>query len=323
MDEFEFISGMLAGLAGPEGLGLQDDGALWSPPKGRQAVISMDTLLEDVHFPKGQFDRRLAEKLLAVNVSDLTAKAAEPLGYFLSMSLDERVGTNALSEFCIGLAAAQKRYGVRLWGGDTTRSKAGISLTVTLIGTVENGKMLRRNGARPGDILCVSGTVGDAYLGLQCIKGCMNAAQAKTRFWLEAYHTPHPPYELRTSLGKYASSALDISDGLIADAGHLAEVSGVGLDIYLTTIPLSSDTSGWLLCQDDHIEARTQLATGGDDYQVLLTIKPSRLPKLQKQAKQNGLKLTTIGKVIKGQGVRCLDSIGQEIPIKKSGYTHF
>ncbi len=323
MDEFGFISQVLSQLAGPEGLALKDDAALWSPPKGQQAVINLDTLVEGVHFPLGKFDHRLAEKLLAVNVSDLTAKAATPLGYLLSLSLGKNVTEDGLFDFCNGLARAQSHYGVKLWGGDTTRSSGETNLSLTLIGTVESGKMLKRSGARPGDLLCVTGTIGDAWLGLQCVQDKMNATQAKTRSWLERYFTPEPPFELAGGLGKYASAALDVSDGLVADAGHLAQVSGVGVEIYLTTLPLSSDASGWLLCQEDHIEARLKLATGGDDYQCLFAIKPSKLSRLQKLARQAGIRITTIGKITKGQGVRCLDSIGRDIPVETPGYSHF
>ncbi len=323
MDEFGFIAEHLAKLAGAEALELKDDVALFSPPKAQQIVISTDTLVEAVHFTKGQFDADLAAKLIAVNVSDIIAKGAKPIGYTLSLALGKTIGEADLVEFVSGLAKAQQDYGLKLWGGDTTKTKGQTVLTLTIFGLIPTGKTVLRAGAKQGDLLCVSGTIGNAYLGLKCVQGKMPLALLKTRRWLQAYKTPKPPFALYEALRKYANAAIDISDGLIADAAHLARASNVAAEIYLTTIPLSSDTSGWVLCQDDNIAARVKLATGGDDYQLLFSISQKYLPKLLKQAEAFDIAITAIGKITRGSGVVCLDSKGKLIKIDRPGYTHF
>ncbi len=322
MDEFSFIANHLAKLAGQEALELKDDIALWSPPKSHKIITSMDSMAEGVHFPQGRFNADLAYKLLAVNISDLTAKAVQPCGYLLSLSLGDDIDENALSDFVFGLAEAQKYFSVKLWGGDTIRTNAKTVLTITIFGTSKN-RVVLRSGAKAGDLLCVSGNIGDAYLGLQAIKGNMPAVMRDTKVWKQAYDKPEPPIKIIPILAKYANAALDISDGLIADARHLVNASGVGAEIYLTTIPLSSDSLVWILSQKNAIKARADLASGGDDYQVLFSIAPNNLPRLQKACAKYGVKITTIGKITKGAGVACLDSKGKLIKINKSGFKHF
>ena len=323
MDEFGFIANYLSALSGPEGLILKDDAAVWAPPKGQDAVISMDTQVEGIHFPDGKFDAGTAEKLIRVNISDLVAKGANPLGYFLSLALCEDVDQEALADFSAGLASAQARYNIKLWGGDTTRSTNKNVLTITMIGTVPKGKTVLRSGAKAGDLICVTGKIGDSHLGLKTILKQMDADKNQTKTWLQSYHLPNPPYGLRGEVQKYASAAIDISDGLLADAGHIADVSGVGMDVFLTTIPLSSASTKWVLSQPKHRDARLQLATGGDDYQVLMTIPEKSLSGLKKQADKVGIPITVIGKVTTGLGVKCRDSQGNEIDVEKPGYRHF
>ena len=323
MNEFEFITTYLQGLSGPESLALKDDVAIWRAPSGQDALITMDTLAEGVHFPDGKFDAELAQKLLRVNISDLIAKGAKPAGYFLSLALSQEIKEQDLAHFVRGLAQDQDNYNLRLWGGDTTRTKAGSTLTITMLGTAPKGKAVRRLGAKPGDLLCVTGRIGDAYLGLKTLLGELDAPKAQAQYWQQAYHVPEPPFALRASILKYASAALDISDGLMADAAHLADVSDVGAEIFLTTIPLSHASTGWVLGQADHKQARLELATGGDDYQVLMSVPKIRLAGLKKQAQKSGIDLTVIGQVIPGSGIKCCDSRGNEIAVKKSGYTHF
>jgi len=323
MNEFEFIAKYLSGLAGPEGLDLRDDAAIWKPAKGRDAVISMDTQVEGVHFPDGKFDAQIAEKLIRVNISDLVAKGAEPVGYFLSLTLSEQVDEDALTAFCQGLASAQSTYGIKLWGGDTTRTKQKNVLMVTIIGTVPTGKAVLRSGAKIGDLVCVTGTIGDSYLGLKTVLEQMDDVGSQSDFWTRAYHLPDPPFALRGVIRKYAHAALDISDGLLADAGHIASVSGVGIDIFLTTIPLSTASTRWVLSEPNHQKARLDLASGGDDYQVLMCVAERNITALQKQAGRAGISLTVIGKTTDGDGVKCRDSQGKEVQVDKTGYTHF
>lgn len=326
MNEFGFIAEYLSRLAGPEGLSLKDDAAIWTPPKNLDAVISMDTQVEGVHFPDGKFDASVAEKLIRVNVSDLVAKGADPIGYFLSLTLSPNVDEDALENFCNGLASAQSIYGIKLWGGDTTRtqkSKSKNVLTITIIGTIPKGKIVQRAGAKPGDLVCVTGTIGDSHLGLKTVLKQIDADASQSKAWMQAYHIPNPPYGLRTAIRKYASAAIDISDGLVADAGHIADVSGVGMEIFLTTIPLSTASTRWVLGEKEHLNARLQLATGGDDYQVLMCVPERNLSGLKRQASKFGIGLTVIGKVTNGTSVICRDSQGKEIQVETPGYMHF
>lgn len=325
MDEFEFIAQHLVQLSGDEALGLQDDVAIWSPPKGMDAVISMDTLVEGVHYPKGKFDAELAQKLLAVNVSDLTAKGADVQGYFLSLALASSIDRSTLGDFCIGLGVVQNMYSLALWGGDTTKSEENTVLTITIVGTVPKGEAVKRSGAQSGDALCVTGTIGDAFLGLKAhLKQLDNDMSASSLNHLnDAYNLPQPPYMFRQGIRKFATAALDVSDGLIADAGHLAHASNVGLEIDFSEIPLSEVSRNWLSEQSDEIEAVIQLATGGDDYQSLMSIAAANLDNARKIANAKGIKLTEIGRVVEGVGVTCLDREGNSISIEKPGFTHF
>ncbi len=323
MDEFGFIAKHLSVLAGPEGLDLKDDVAVWPAPKGLDIVMNMDTLIEGIHFPDGKFDAQIAEKLIRVNISDLVAKGADPSGYLLSLALSKKVEEANLEEFCQGLVDAQQRYGISLWGGDTTRVSGKNVLTVTLIGTVPKGKSVLRSGANPGDLVCVSGHIGDSYLGLKLLLNQIHASDYQSTYLKNIYHMPEPPFALRTAIRKFATAALDISDGLLADAAHLASASHVGIDIFLTTIPLSIESTKWVLGERDHLKARLKLAAGGDDYQVLLTLPENKFAALKRQAIRANISLTVIGKITKRLGVRCLDSQGNEVVVDKAGYKHF
>lgn len=316
MGEFEFIAKYLAQLCGPQALDLKDDVAVWTPPSGQDAVISMDTIVEGVHFPNGKFDVQVAQKLIRVNVSDIIAKGAAPLGYVLSLCLPNQVDEKQLAEFCKGLAKDQEKYGLKLWGGDTTRTNASCVLSLTIIGTLPHKKAILRSGAQVGDVLCVSGTIGDSYLGLQSLLGNI---EEQNECWDAAYHLPKPPFKMCHQIREFASAALDISDGLIADATHLARASKIGLYIDLPKIPLSQETKQWMGRQKNHMDALIKLASGGDDYQVLMTIPKGKYD----QALKQGINITEIGAATEELGVKCHDVNGERIKIPKSGYTHF
>ena len=325
MNEFDLISTYLADLAGPEGLGLIDDAANWSPPAGFDAVISSDTLVEGVHFPIGKFDAALAQKLIRVNISDLVAKGADPEGYLLSLTLNEETTQSQIASFCQGLAKDQKNFGFKLWGGDTTRTSGPNVLSITIIGTVPKGKMVRRSGAKPDDIVCVTGHIGCAYLGLKIVLKQYNNEfnESVASYFSMAYHIPNPPFVFRHGIRSLASSSLDISDGLVADAGHLAKASKVSVSIDIGAIPLSRESSKWVAEQEDQIAARLALATGGDDYQALLTVDPANLDEILVISRACDVNLTLIGSVSSGEGVRVQDENGEIIEVKTPGFTHF
>ncbi len=319
MGEFEFISNYLTLLSGPQALDLKDDVAIWSPSHDEDAVISMDSIVEGVHFPAGKFDAKLAQKLIRVNVSDIVAKGAKPLGYFLSLCLPQHINNNQLKQFCIGLGKDQDTYGLKLWGGDTTRTSDLAVLSLTIIGTIKPQTAILRSGAQIGDVLCVSGTIGDAYLGLQVLSGSVSRQEYDTQHWENAYHIPQPPFQMRGQIRKFANAALDISDGLIADTNHLVNASKVGAQLILPDIPLSPISKLWLSHQKDKLVALSMLASGGDDYQALMTLSPDQYA----NALADGMSIAKIGYITKELGVRCYDAQGNEVIITKAGYTHF
>ncbi|MEE9271673.1 MAG: thiamine-phosphate kinase [Robiginitomaculum sp.] len=324
MGEFDFIAKHLVKLAGSEALDLKDDVAIWPLSLEQQdAVITMDTIVEGVHFPNGKFDAQLAQKLIRVNISDLVAKGASPLGYFLSLTLPSWVKEEALIDFCKGLAKDQNKYGLVLWGGDTTSTRSDCVLTITMIGTNSLGQTVLRSKASAGDYICVTGTIGDGYLGLKSIYNQLDSAEYEGDEWARLYTVPQPPFEARNIIKQYAKSALDISDGLIADATHLARASKVGIDIDLEKIPLSRSTTLWLNSHPDKYYALTALVNGGDDYQVLMTVNARNWVTMRIACEAVGISCTRIGTITDGDGVRCFDKKGVEIPITFPGYTHF
>lgn len=340
MGEFDFISQYLAPLSGPQGLGLLDDIALWSmpqgnPPHGYDAMFSVDTLVEGVHFPTGQFDADLARKALRVNISDITAKGGTVQGYLLSLTLPSSIDNLALADFCDGLAQDQKRFGFSLWGGDTTRTNGPAVISITIIGVCKSGEAVLRSTANTGDLLCVSGTIGDAYLGLGLTiddhplhRELQQMPAQHHTHWRQCYDVPQPPYEHCDLIRRFASAALDVSDGLLADADHLAKASDVGLHIHLADIPLSSASKQWVSKQREHEPARLALARGGDDYQTLFCVAPDRLDALRTAAKKQDFNFTVIGKATALEPstqnrVQCVGPDGNTIAYDRAGYTHF
>jgi thiamine-monophosphate kinase len=230
LGEFQLIAKYFAPLsANAEGaFGLTDDAASVRLKEGRELVVTVDALVEGVHFFAEDPAREIAQKGLRVNLSDLAAKGAAPEGYLLSLSLPSWVDDGWLAQFASGLAFDQTRYGISLIGGDTTSTPGPLTLSITALGSVEEGRMIRRSGAKPGDLVFVSGAIGDAGAGLTVLKGEGGALSASDReFLIGRYRLPEPRLALGRHLVGTASASLDISDGLVADLGHVAETSGV------------------------------------------------------------------------------------------------
>lgn len=325
MDEFDFIRDILAPLAGPEGLLLQDDAACFTPNDGYDLVITKDALVEGVHFPNEHYGRDVAEKLLRVNLSDLAAKGARPLGFFLSLAVPKAMDMQQLKDFAVGLKHVQHLYDFTLWGGDTVSTADKFVLSATFIGDVPKGQMVRRSGAEIGDDIWVTGSIGDAYLGLQSVLGRdINPKPdvKSVQFWQERYYRPEPRLLFRKALRDYASAALDISDGLLADAGHLAAASQLCLDIKIRDIPLSNATQDWLKGQANQHQALEALLSAGDDYEILFTASPRRRGALSQVAVKLGLRLTRIGEAYEGEGLICRSGGGQVVIFEKTGYKH-
>lgn len=323
MDEFEFISTCLAPLAGPGGLGLKDDAAIFKPRAGKDLVITKDTMVEGVHFPYGHHGAKTAEKLLRVNLSDLAAKGAKPVGYLLSIVWPRGVDERSFKDFASGLAAIQKKYGFKLLGGDTTSTDGAMVVTATLIGEVPENEMVKRSGAKASDDIWVTGTIGDAYLGLQFVLGRPLDPKPKTaavKRFEDAYFRPEPRLSFAEALKSYASACADISDGLIADAGHISTASGVMFNLQLEDIPLSKQAALWV---NEERERLKTLVTAGDDYELIFTSTSSNTLALLEAADKSGLKLTKIGTVSAGAGVKVSTANGKTVEFSKTGHKHF
>ncbi len=245
LGEFELIARYLAPLAEgePGALGLRDDAAVISPPAGRDLVLAADALVEGVHFLPTDPPGLVARKLLRVNLSDLAAMGARPCGYLMTAAWPKGRAEAWIADFAAGLARDQEIFGIGLLGGDTTGTPGPLSLSLTAVGTTPSGRRLERGGARAGDSLYVSGTLGDGALGLRVLQGALDGLDTAERDWLiDRYRLPRPRLALGESLlaQGLASAAIDVSDGLVADVGHLAAASGLAARIEAAAFSYSS-----------------------------------------------------------------------------------
>jgi len=321
LDEFARIARFFAPLAGDGALGLKDDVALIDGPSGTQYVLKTDAIVEGVHYLPSDPPRAVAQKLLRVNLSDLAAKGASPLGYLLMTALPPARDEAWLDEFSQGLASDQRAYGISLLGGDSVSTPGPATLSVAAIGVVAAGRAVLRSGARAGDLVYVSGTIGDAALGVLAAKGRELGIEAAEReFLVDRFRLPRPRLNLGARLVGIASAMMDISDGLVADLGHLCDASGLAAVIEAACVPLS-EAARAALARDTALLA--SILGGGDDYELLFTAPASAEAALQGVARETGVAVTPIGRVEAGSGVRVLDPAGREIALAVKGYEHF
>ncbi|MFL6968561.1 thiamine-phosphate kinase [Pseudomonas alvandae] len=317
MGEFELIRHYFAAAPcaqGGEGvaLGIGDDCALLAVPSGEQLAVSTDTLVAGVHFPDPCDPFLLGQRSLAVAVSDLAAMGASPVAFTLALTLPT-VTADWLQAYAHGLSQMAQACGVALVGGDTTRGP--LSLTMTVFGRVPAGQALTRSGAQPGDLLCVGGELGNAAGALPLVLGQRSAEPEVAGPLLAHYWSPQPQIDLGLALRGKASAAMDISDGLLADCGHIAQASDVALTVERDRLPLSNALVA-LLGQPG---AQQAALSGGDDYVLLFTLPPVRLSALLAE----GWPIHVVGKVSAGQGVMLADSLGRDITPQIRGYQHF
>lgn len=292
-------------------LGIGDDCALLQLPAGEQLAVSTDTLVVGVHFPVSCDPFLLGQRALAVAASDLAAMGATPLAFTLALTLDTAEPA-WLQAFAAGLSQMAQTCRMALVGGDTTRGP--LSLTLTVFGRVPVGQALTRSGARPGDLLCVGGVLGDAAGALPLVLGQRKAPADQAEPLLRQYWSPLPQLELGELLRGKATAALDISDGLLADCGHIARASAVALQVEREKIPLSTALRAFAG------EAATDCAlAGGDDYVLAFTLPEEHLAVVQAQWPA----MQVIGRVLGGQGVQLMDGAGQPIIQSRTGYQHF
>jgi thiamine-monophosphate kinase len=321
--EFELIAQLFAPLSksAPGAFGLTDDAAVIAPGAGEELVVTTDALVEGVHFLRGDPPETIAKKSLRVNLSDLAAKGARPEAYLLALALPDWPDRAWLESFARGLGEDQARFGVSLIGGDTTRTPGSLTIAITALGTIPRGAMTRRAGAKPGDLVFVSGTIGDAGLGLRLAEaGEPRAFLADETALIDRYRLPTPRVELGQGLRGLASAALDVSDGLIADLGHISETSKVRIEIDAARIPLSQplrDLAG------DNMEVRRAAAISGDDYEIAFTASPAAHAAILAIARKMRVQVSEIGRVVAGEGVALLNTDGREIEVRDKGFVHF
>jgi thiamine-monophosphate kinase len=311
--EFALIARHFRPLAGPGALDLQDDAAVLAPPSGRELVLTCDAMVGGVHFLADDPPDLVGRKLLRVNLSDLAAKGATPLGYLMTVSAPRGTPDGWFAGFAAGLAQDQREYGITLLGGDTTSTPGPTSLSLTAIGHVAPGLAVRRSGAAPGDGIWVTGTIGDAALGLLVARGGISDASGHL---LSRYRLPRPRVGL--AIAGIASAGMDISDGLVQDLGHICRASGVAAEVDARLLPLSDAARAagevWL----------PTCLTGGDDYELLLAVPPAREAALRHEARVAGVTVTRIGVLRAGPprvSVRGIDGTPMVLP--QGGWSHF
>ncbi|MDE1174417.1 MAG: thiamine-phosphate kinase [Parvibaculaceae bacterium] len=321
-DEFTLIEELFAPLAAGAGgaYGLEDDAATYTPSAGHELVLTMDAIVEGVHFLAGDSADLVARKLLRVNLSDLAAKGARPVGYLLTAAFPRAMDYAGMRAFARGLAEDQRRFGLHLWGGDTVATPGPATYSLTAIGEVPSGRVIRRGGADEGDDIYVTGTIGEGALGLLAAQDLLPGLDADLGAALALrYRLPEPRIAFGLALRGLATAGLDISDGLVADLGHLCRVSGVGARIELEAVPLSPGVRAAIALDPSRFE---RALTGGDDYELLFTASRADRTRVEAAALNCGLAVTRIG-VASGEGPVFVDGSGTEVSFAHAGYTHF
>ncbi|ACA21047.1 thiamine-monophosphate kinase [Methylobacterium sp. 4-46] len=322
--EDALIARYFAPLAGPGGLGLRDDAAELAPSPGHDLVLTTDAVVAGVHYFPDDPPASIAVKALGVNLSDLAAKGARPRGFLLTLALAESWTEAWLAAFCAGLGATAQRWGCPLLGGDTVRAAGPTLIGVTALGEVPAGRMVRRFAAKPGDRLLVSGTIGDAALGLRlraepAWAGALSAAERD--HLADRYLHPRPRLPLAPALLAHAGAAMDVSDGLVGDLAKMLRASGAGAEVDLAAIPLSPAARAALAAEPGLREAAL---TGGDDYELLCAVPPARLGAIRAEAEAAGIPLTPIGTVTEGPAPpRFRDRDGSDRIFAGGSFSHF
>jgi len=313
--EFAFIGTMLRPLcSAPEALELGDDAALLEAPGNRQWVIAKDAIVEGVHYLAADPADTVASKLLGSNLSDLAAMGAEPAYYLTVICRGRKTTTRWLKEFVQGLETTQKAFGMSLIGGDTISTPDAPVLSCTIIGSVPAGQALLRGGAKAGDQIFVSGTLGDAALGLRVLTG-LAATEDETVYLTDRYRKPQPRVALGIALRGIASAAIDVSDGLAADLGHILKRSGVGAVVYAGELPVSEMARAMP-------GAREAALSGGDDYELLFTVPAGKLEDARRAAQSAATPITRIGEIRPGSELIVLAADGTPVELHHRGWQH-
>ena len=308
----------------PGAFALGDDAAILRA-MGDDIVVTTDAIVEGVHFLPDDPPDSIAQKALRVNLSDLAAKGAAPAGFVLTLAL-RAAADPWLAAFARGLGADASRFGCPLLGGDTVSTPGPVMISITAFGRVAAGKMVRRSGAKPGDRVVVTGTIGDAVLGLDILRGGAVAAaladdDAAREMLVGRYRLPQPRHALAQAVRDHADAAMDVSDGLAGDLAKLCAASGVSAVIDVPGIPLSAAAAMVLARRAAGMEA---LVSGGDDYEILCAIPEDGFEAFAGAAGIAGVAVSSIGTVIAGRSApRFLDAQGRDLPLLRLSYSHF
>ena len=308
----------------PGAFELGDDAAVVTPPAGCDLVLTTDGVISGVHFLPDDTPGHIARKVLRMNLSDLAAKGAKPIGFLLSIALPARTEESWIAAFAAGLGEDAKHHDCPLLGGDTDHTPGPLSISITAFGAVPSGGMVRRSTAKAGDIVVVSGTIGDAALGLLLRReiGLAERWRLSAASWnhlRQRYLLPQPRNALAEAVLRHASAAMDVSDGLAGDLAKLCRASGVAAEAEVESVPLSDAARTALSADPKLIET---VLTGGDDYEIVLTVPPAKLDGFRAAAKGAGVPVSQIGRVTSGQGTRFLRA-GEVLSFARSSYSHF
>jgi thiamine-monophosphate kinase len=316
--EFALIGRHFRPLAGAGALGLTDDAAVLAPPAGRELVIAADAMVAGVHFLEDDPPETIGRKLLRVNLSDLAAMGAAPLGYLMTTAFPKGIDDGWIAHFAAGLAADQREFGLSVLGGDTVGTPGPMSLSLTILGHAAPGAALRRAGARAGDDLWVSGSIGDGALGLRAARGQLPDPSG---FLADRYRLPKPRVALGLALVGIATAAMDVSDGLMQDLGHLCRASGCGAEVLADAVPLS-DAARAAIAGDPALALLP--FCGGDDYELLFAAPAAAVAAVQAAAAAAGIAATRIGRFAAGAPAATLrDAKGASVALPRAGWSHF
>lgn len=317
--EFALIARHFRPLAGEGALDLADDAAVLDIPDGRRLVIAADAMVEGVHYLPDDPPETIGRKLLRVNLSDLAAMGAAPLGYLMTTVLARGTPDDWIAGFAEGLAEDQRDFGLTVLGGDTAATPGPTCLSLTILGTVAPGAVLRRAGARPGDDVWVSGTIGDGALGLRVLRGEL-PGDAEGHL-ARRYRLPEPRLALGQGIATIAAAGMDVSDGLVQDLGHLCRAAGCGAEIEAAAVPLSG-AARELVVRDPGLLAA--VLTGGDDYELLFAAAPAAAGALRDAAARVGVAITRIGRMVAAPPeVAVIADDGQPMRLARGGWSHF
>jgi thiamine-monophosphate kinase len=309
----------------PGALGLLDDVAKLTSGARTDLVLTTDALTSGVHFFPDDPPAAIARKALRVNLSDLAAKGAKPGGFLLSLALPREIGGDWVAAFARGLGADAKAYAIPLLGGDSVRTLGPITISIAAFGTLPRGTLVPRTGARPGDRVVVTGTIGDAALGLLLRRDPEASARwqlsrVQERHLVNRYLLPQPRNALAEALRKTAHATMDVSDGLAGDLAKLCAASRVGAEIAVAEVPLSAAARRAVTVEPSLIET---VLTGGDDYEVLATVAPPKLAALRRAAAAARVPLAEIGVIKRGAGARFRGADGKVLRFKRLSFSHF